>query len=319
MQPPIYIAIEGVIGVGKTTLARLLQPDYEAELMLEVFEQNPFLPLFYTDRERYAFQTQIFFLLNRYRQQRALLERVGRVPLLSDYLFAKDQLFARLNLQGDEWATYEHLHQALADQIAQPNLVIYLRAEVDTLMARITQRDRPYERGMSREYIARLAQAYDRFFDSYASDSLLVIETDDLNLLAREDLNRVGERVRATLDTGIYQQRLPLPENETTLPLASALRGMAAPKGREERANRLDSDPFLAYLELQEEMGALASAMRRQRAGANSNDMLVARQAVSAAAQSLLHLARELDVDLGHSEPREQVLAEAPAAAAGTG
>ncbi|HEX8682970.1 MAG TPA: deoxynucleoside kinase, partial [Ardenticatenaceae bacterium] len=305
-----------VIGVGKTTLARLLQPDYEAELMLEVFEQNPFLPLFYTDPERYAFQTQIFFLLNRYRQQRGLLERVGRVPLLSDYLFAKDQLFARLNLQGDEWATYEHLHQALADQIARPNLVIYLRAEVDTLMGRIAQRDRPYERGMSRDYITRLAQAYDRFFDSYASDSLLVIETDDLNLLTREDLNRIGEQVRATIDAGIYQQRLPFAENGTTLPLAAALRDMAETRGSEERASGLDSDPFLAYLELQEEMGMLASAMRWHRAGANSNDMLLARQAVSAAAQSLLRLARELDVDLGQSEPREQVQAEAHAVGA---
>jgi deoxyadenosine/deoxycytidine kinase len=319
MQPPIYIAIEGVIGVGKTTLARLLQPDYEAELMLEVFEQNPFLPLFYADPERYAFQTQIVFLLSRYRQQRALLERVGAVPLLSDYLFAKDRLFARLNLQGDEWATYEHLHQALSEQIARPNLVIFLRAEVETLMARITQRDRPYERGMSRDYIARLAQAYDRFFDSYASDSLLVIDTDDLNVLTREDLKRVRERVRATVDAGIYQQRLPLAENETTLPLVAALRGMAAPKGREEGASRLDSDPFLAYLELQEEMGVLASAMRRQRAGANPDDTLVARQAVSAAAQSLLRLARELDVDLGQGHPEEQVLVGVYAAEAGTG
>lgn len=297
MQPPIYIAIEGVIGVGKTTLARLLQRDYEAELVLEVFEQNPFLPLFYAEPERYAFQTQIVFLLSRYRQQQAVRERAGQSPLLSDYLFAKDRLFAQMNLQGDEWETYEHLHHALAEQIAQPDLVVYLRASVDTLMARIAQRDRPYERGMAREYIARLAQAYDRFFDAYASPALLIVDTDDLNILTQDDLSRVRERVRAAVNTGIYQQRLPLDE-QMAQPLVSALRNVIQLRSPNEPAPRVAADPLLTFLQLQHEMGGLAAALRRHREGDAQDSPAALQQAMSAAAQNLLQLARDLDINL---------------------
>ena len=187
MMPPIYIAIEGAIGVGKTTLATLLQPEYKAQLMLEVFEENPFLPLFYADPERYAFQVQIDFLLSRYHQQRTICEQVGELPLISDYLFAKDRLFARMNLQGHEWTTYDRLHNVLAEQIVLPDLVIYLRADVDTLMERIAHRGRPYERSMSRDYIARLAEEYDNFFDSYRATSRLTINTNHLNIVTRAD------------------------------------------------------------------------------------------------------------------------------------
>ena len=116
MNRPFYLAIEGAIGLGKTTLARMLQPRFEAELLLEVFEENPFLSDFYADRGRYAFQTQIFFLLSRYRQQQSL--RLDGSAVLSDYTFAKDQLFAHLNLDGDELTMYEKVHHALAEKLA---------------------------------------------------------------------------------------------------------------------------------------------------------------------------------------------------------
>ena len=135
-----YIAIEGAIGVGKTTLARLLGESLPAEVLLEVFEENPFLGSFYADRARYAFQTQVFFLLSRYRQQhRVIAETIQRTPLVSDYLFAKDWLFAHLNLGGDELSMYERVHAILGEQIPAPSLVIYLRASTETLMQRIAQ------------------------------------------------------------------------------------------------------------------------------------------------------------------------------------
>src|SRR5512136_1797074 len=141
----MYIAIEGVIGVGKTTLARLLGPLFEAEILLEVFEENPFLSDFYADRERYAFQTQIFFLLSRYHQQRRtapeLLEQSA--SLIADYTFEKDALFARINLKGDELEMYYRVHEALAEKIIPPDLVVYLKADTDVLMQRIASRDRP--------------------------------------------------------------------------------------------------------------------------------------------------------------------------------
>src|SRR5258707_15820819 len=115
----MYIAIEGVIGVGKTTLSRLLQHAFESEILLEIFEENPFLSDFYADRERYAFQTQIFFLLSRYHQQRAAPELLAHGPLIADYTFAKDALFARINLAGDDLTLYQRLHAALAVNIPQ--------------------------------------------------------------------------------------------------------------------------------------------------------------------------------------------------------
>ena len=124
----MYIAIEGVIGVGKTTLARLLAQAFEADLLLEIFEENPFLSDFYADRDRYAFQTQIFFLLSRYHQQRRGVSAVideGR-SLISDYTFAKDALFAHINLKGDELEMYHKVHQALAEKIVMPDLLVYL-------------------------------------------------------------------------------------------------------------------------------------------------------------------------------------------------
>lgn len=210
----MYLAIEGVIGVGKTTLARLLQPRFEANLLLEVFEENPFLSSFYADRARYAFQTQIFFLLSRYNQQRysvpALLAE--EKPLISDYTFEKDALFARINLKGDELETYYRVHEALIEKIVPPNLVVYLRASTDTLLQRIALRDRPYERNMERDYIAELNRAYDDFFlASNPRFAVLVIESDPLDFVRNEqDLEWIENRIRQALRLSPFQPELPL-------------------------------------------------------------------------------------------------------------
>lgn len=216
-----FIAIEGVIGVGKTTLARMLAPDFGGDTLLEVFEENPFLDDFYADRARYAFQTQIFFLLSRYRQQhQAVPNALQRGPLFSDYTFAKDSLFAHLNLNGDELTVYEKLHIALAEKIPTPDLLIYLRADLDTLMARIATRDRPYERGMDRDYIESLRLAYEGFFTAYTASAVLVIDTNHLNIVAdpRAYLD-VRERIRSVLGQGTFQQALPqMPLTTVTSP-----------------------------------------------------------------------------------------------------
>ena len=209
----MYIAIEGVIGVGKTTLARLLQPAFEAQLMLEVFEENPFLAEFYADRERYAFQTQIFFLLSRYHQQKEAPQHLSNGDnLIADYTFEKDALFAGINLENDELDIYYEVHQALAEKIPLPDLVIYLRAGTDVLMQRIASRDRSYERNMEEDYIDQLNNAYEAFFgESHQGAAVLVIDTNDLNYVANpEDLQWVENRIRQTLKMPPYQEQLPL-------------------------------------------------------------------------------------------------------------
>ncbi len=210
----MYIAIEGVIGVGKTTLARLLQPAFDSELLLEVFEENPFLSDFYSDRARYAFQTQIFFLLSRYHQQRrgvtAILD-AGK-SLLSDYTFAKDALFASINLKGDELEMYHRVHAALAEKISRPNLLVYLRADTDVLMQRIALRDRTYERNMERGYIDELNRAYDDFFTKpYDDTPVLVLDSNPLDFVRHpEHLKLIENRIRQSLGLPPFQAELPL-------------------------------------------------------------------------------------------------------------
>ena len=211
----MYIAIEGVIGVGKTTLARLLQPVFQAGLLLEVFEENPFLSDFYADRARYAFQTQIFFLLSRYHQQRRTVSEIqNQQPhLIADYTFEKDALFAGINLRGDELDMYGRVHEALAEKIIPPDLIVYLRADTDVLMQRIALRDRPYERNMERAYIAELGSAYDRFFGDNAArrSPVLVIDTNGLDFVRQaQDLAWVENRVRQSLKLPPFQTELPL-------------------------------------------------------------------------------------------------------------
>ena len=210
----MYVAIEGVIGVGKTTLARLLQPAFDAEILLEVFEENPFLSDFYGDRARYAFQTQIFFLLSRYHQQRRGVTEVMKAGknLLSDYTFAKDALFARINLAGDELDMYHRVHEALAEKIPLPDLLVYLRADTDVLMQRIAQRDRSYERNMERGYIDELNRAYDDFFaHPYDHTPILIIDTNHINIVQNpDDLKMVENKIREALGIAPFQPSLPM-------------------------------------------------------------------------------------------------------------
>jgi deoxyguanosine kinase len=210
-----FLAIEGVIGVGKTTLARLLQPRFAAELQMEAFEENPFLSDFYADRARYAFQTQMFFLLSRYRQQQSLPSLLGRGPLIADYTFGKDSLFAHMNLSGDELDVYNQLYGVLADRIPLPDLVVYLRAETDVLMMRIAMRDRAYEREMDRAYIEGLRQAYERYFAAYTRTPLLILDVDELDYVRdQRALAFIEGKVRMALGIGVYQR--PLPQMDQT-------------------------------------------------------------------------------------------------------
>lgn len=208
----MYLAIEGVIGVGKTSLARLLQPAFDAELLLEVFEENPFLSDFYSDRHRYAFQTQIYFLLSRYRQQHhAVPLALASSDLIADYTFAKDALFAGLNLSGDEIETYKEVHHALAERIPLPDLIVYLRVTTDVAMQRISMRDRSYERNMEYSYIDELNLAYDDFFDQQGEIPVLIIDSTRLDFVSRpDDLEHVADRIRQRLQIPPYQQHLPL-------------------------------------------------------------------------------------------------------------
>jgi deoxyguanosine kinase len=211
----MYIAIEGVIGVGKTSLARLLQPAFGAEVLLEVFEENPFLSDFYADRARYAFQTQMFFLLSRYHQQRVAPTLLEHGPLIADYTFAKDALFARINLRGDELQLYHRLHDALAEKIPQPDLIVYLRAPTDVLMQRIAQRGRLYERQMERAYLDQLNSAYDDFFADHHRASALTIEAEPLDFVSNpDDLRSIAERIRSALSLAAYQAPLLLGDDK---------------------------------------------------------------------------------------------------------
>jgi len=211
----MYVAIEGVIGVGKTTLARLLQNVFDAEILLEVFEENPFLSDFYSDRERYAFQTQIFFLLSRYHQQRRTVNGLISTGknLIADYTFAKDSLFARINLKGDELEMYYKVHEALAEKIQRPDLLVYLQATTDTLMQRIALRDRTYERQMERAYINELNMAYEDFFSKpFDHTPVLVIDSNNLNVIQNTGhLKLIENRIRQSLSLPPFQRSLPLP------------------------------------------------------------------------------------------------------------
>lgn len=210
----MYIAIEGVIGVGKTSLARLLKIPFNSNILLEIFEENPFLSKFYEDRVRYAFQTQMFFLLSRYYQQRrgvpALLSE--DTLLISDYTFDKDALFARNTLDGDELEMYNQLHSVLSEKIPNPDLIVYLRATTDTLMRRIALRDRPYERDMDREYIDMVNVAYDDFFlQPDKGKQVLVIDSDEMDFVhIQDDLNWIERRIRQQLQMPPFQPALPI-------------------------------------------------------------------------------------------------------------
>jgi deoxyadenosine/deoxycytidine kinase len=192
-----YIAIEGPIGVGKTSLTSLLAQELNARLILERAEENPFLADFYREPARYRFQTQTFFLLNRFSQQEELSQPdLFKRITISDYLFAKDRIFAYLNLTDHELALYEQIYHLLEAKIVRPDLVIFLQADTDRLLRRIKQRGRPFEKEVNRDYIAAVNEAYNQFFFHYGETPLLVINTSDIDFVhRREDLDDLTMQV----------------------------------------------------------------------------------------------------------------------------
>lgn len=197
--PPRYIVVEGPIGVGKTSLVDLLSERLGARKLLEVAEDNPFLPNFYKDPRRYAFQTQLWFLLNRFRQQQDLLQfDLFRQTLVADYLFAKDKIFAYLTLEDHELSLYERVQALLQVRVPTPDLVIFLQASTEALVQRLAIRGKAYEREIDRKYLAELNEAYTHFFFHYAASPLLVVNTSDIDFVNRredfEDLiKKIGE------------------------------------------------------------------------------------------------------------------------------
>ncbi len=184
MLPWRYIVVEGVIGVGKTSLCKLLSTRTDGRLNLEVVEENPFLSNFYLDRSTFAFQTQIFFLLSRFRQQQELFQNdLFNNTLISDYLFAKDRIFANLNLGDDELGLYNQLATILEQRVRKPDLVIYLQARTEVLMQRINWRGRSYEQNMDAGYLDALNGAYSYFFHHYKDAPLLVVNTDNMDFV----------------------------------------------------------------------------------------------------------------------------------------
>jgi deoxyadenosine/deoxycytidine kinase len=202
---PGFLAIEGVIGVGKSTLSKRIAERLHARLVLEEVEENPFLEGFYKDRRRFAFQCQMFFLLSRYRQQRAL----GQVDLFEgrivcDYLFRKDRIFATLNLDESEMDLYDQIWPLLERDLPRPDRVVYLQASLETLMRRIERRGRAFEQGIDPEYLRALGEAYNRFFFHYEEAPLLVVNTDAIDFVeSGEDfedlLTRIREHTAGTL------------------------------------------------------------------------------------------------------------------------
>ncbi|MDA0225124.1 MAG: deoxynucleoside kinase [Proteobacteria bacterium] len=194
-----YIVVEGPIGAGKTSLARRLGGRLGADLMLEQPAENPFLTRFYEDMSRYALQTQLFFLFQRVRQLEPLVQReLFSRPTVADFLLDKDPLFASLTLSADELALYQRIYEALRPQAPVPDLVIYLQAPPGTLFERVRRRAARFERAISEEYLALLAERYTRFFYHYAEAPVLIVNSENLNFVDRaSDFELLVERLGA--------------------------------------------------------------------------------------------------------------------------
>jgi deoxyadenosine/deoxycytidine kinase len=201
--PVHYIAVDGPIGVGKTTLVELLAARFEGVKLLEDVS-NPFLPAFYEDRPGAAFQTELYFLLSRFKQQQEVAQRnlFDRL-LVADYTFPKNRIFAYLNLSDDELLLFDKLYTLLEPQLAKPDLVIYLTADIDTCLRRIGKRKREFERSMSADYLAELVDAYNHYYHYYEASPLLVVDTRNLNFAERDEhfedlLRQISAPVRGT-------------------------------------------------------------------------------------------------------------------------
>ncbi len=202
-----YIVVEGVIGVGKTTLVELLAKDFDAKSYLEIVEENPFLVKgFYEDIEANAFNTELFFLLSRFRQQRLIMIDLLQNPqlIISDYLFAKNRIFAGLTLKGEDIEIFDSVFQPLMKKVAPPDLIIYLKADVQGLMRRIYMRDRSFERKMDPEYLKNLTERYDEFFKNYHETEVMTIDASEIdfvfNLRSYSEIkNLVGKKIACDL------------------------------------------------------------------------------------------------------------------------
>ena len=183
-ERPRYIVVEGPIGVGKTSLVNILSKALKARTVFEIVEENPFLANFYSDRQKYAFQTQLFFLLSRFKQQGELFQQeLFQQVTVSDYLFAKDRIFAMLTLDPNELALYERVFDLMGPRVVKPDLVIYLQARLDILLARIKKRGREFERKFDADYLSSLCRAYNDFFFHYSETPLLVVNTNDIDFV----------------------------------------------------------------------------------------------------------------------------------------
>ena len=198
MKIAYHIAIEGTIGVGKTSLAKILGERLDSKLVLEEFEENPFLVDFYKNSERYAFQTQLFFLLSRYRQQQLLQQTdLFTKTLISDYMFVKDRLFAALNLNDKEMSLYNYVASILEKSVSTPDMVIFLQSDTDRLMQNIKIRGREYEKMIDWKYIDALNQMYNEYFFRYDANPLLIINTNDIDFVNnKNDLEEIIQFIR---------------------------------------------------------------------------------------------------------------------------
>ena len=198
MRKIYHIAVEGTIGVGKTSLAKILAEVLSSRLILEEFEDNPFLREFYKDRKRWAFQTQINFLISRYYQQLRLQQvDLFADKIISDYMFAKDKLFAQTSLDDNEMILYQRLANIFEKSITYPDLVIFLHSDVDRLMENIRERGRDYEKDINWEYIAQLNEIYNQYFLRYDKSNLLVINTNNIDFVNNKtDLNQILDVIK---------------------------------------------------------------------------------------------------------------------------
>lgn len=210
MEKSRYIAIEGPIGVGKSSLADLLANELNGRTLIEEVDGNPFLPNFYADIKKFAFQTQLFFLLSRYQQQKEMFQQeLFNSTVISDYLFAKDRIFAYLNLDENELSLYEQVYRLLDTRIPKPDLVIYLQASTEVLLDRIGRRNKDYEKGVKEEYLEKLIDAYNRYFFYYNDTPLLVVNTTEIDFVNNPaDLSNLVKEIKQM--RGGSQHYIPL-------------------------------------------------------------------------------------------------------------
>jgi deoxyguanosine kinase len=215
MESARYIVVEGPIGVGKTSLVKILSERFKGRSIYEIVEENPFLASFYQDQPKYAFQTQLFFLLSRYKQQQELWQHdLFNQVTVSDYLFAKDRIFAALNLDSHELGLYDRVYDLLGPRTVKPDLVIYLQGRIEVLVSRFKKRGREFERRLEVQYLENLVSAYNDFFFHYNETPLLVVNTSDIDFVEHPgDLEHLLSEIRK-MKKGI-QHYIPLGSKTT--------------------------------------------------------------------------------------------------------